>query len=117
MAKTSSARRARRASRKRTRSFTDPYTPLYSGRQAAESHAGKAPRGYVRSSERIHDDVCERLTRHPGVDPSNVTVAVADGVVKLTGHVTDERTLRLVEATARDVTGVREVQNQLVVAR
>src|SRR5881409_1378977 len=107
MAKKSSARRTRRTPKEPLRSFSDPYTPLYSGAHA-QSHAGKSPKGYVRSSKRIHDDVCERLTRHPGVDPSNVTVAVADGVVNLTGHVTDERTLRLVEATAKDVTGVRE---------
>jgi hypothetical protein len=35
-------------------------------------HIGKGPRNYVRSDERIYEEVCERMTQHGELDAGNV---------------------------------------------
>lgn len=79
--------------------------------------AGRAPKGYRRSDERVMEEVCEVLTRNPHVDASNIEVKVQQGKVILSGTVEDRDTKRLVEDLSEDVSGVREVQNQLRVSR
>src|SRR5256885_12324263 len=49
-------------------------------------HHGKGPKAYKRSDERIHDEICERLTQHPLVDASLMDVAVEDGEVTMNGE-------------------------------
>lgn len=39
-------------------------------------HAGRGPKGYQRSDERIREDVCDRLTEHPAIDASEIEVEV-----------------------------------------
>lgn len=77
------------------------------------SHAGKGPKGYRRSDERIREEVCEILTRNRDLDASNVEVSVSDGVVSLSGTVEDRRSKRLAEDLAEDVSGARDVHNHL----
>ena len=86
------------------------------GRGAGPSHAGRGPRGYQRSDDRILDDVCERLARHPWIDPSDVEVGVEGGEVTLRGSVDSRSAKRLLEDVAESVWGVREVHNQVRVA-
>ena len=74
------------------------------------THHGKGPKGYKRSDERIHDEICERLTRHPLVDASLVEVHVQNGEVTLTGEVLDRRMKHLTE----DQTGRGEFGSQLL---
>jgi osmotically-inducible protein OsmY len=81
------------------------------------SHAGRGPKGYRRSDERIHEEVCEVLTRHPGVDASEVEVRVEGGEVTLAGTVPDRRMKRLAEDLAADCAGVVDVHNQVRVTR
>jgi osmotically-inducible protein OsmY len=50
-------------------------------------HRGRGPKGYVRSDERIREDVCDRLSDDRMVDASDVEVAVAGSEVTLTGTV------------------------------
>lgn len=74
---------------------------------------GRGPRGYVRSDERIGEDIHERLTEDPMLDAGDITVEVCDGVVTLGGCV-EQRWLRhhaedLVEACG----GVRDIRNDL----
>jgi osmotically-inducible protein OsmY len=76
-------------------------------------HHGKGPKSYKRSDERIHDEVCERLTRHPLVDASHMDVQVRNGEVTLTGEVLDRRMKHLAEDIADEVHGVKEIHNQL----
>jgi osmotically-inducible protein OsmY len=76
-------------------------------------HRGRGPRGYQRSSERIHEEVCDRLEAHGQVDASNIEVKVENGEVTLTGTVPDRRTKRLAESVAESVRGVLDVHNQL----
>jgi hypothetical protein len=82
-----------------------------------QSFRGRGPKGYQRSDERIREDVCERLERDHAVDATDIEVAVENGVVTLTGFVDDRRTKRYTEDLVEDVGGVRDVQNQLRIAR
>jgi osmotically-inducible protein OsmY len=81
------------------------------------NHAGRGPRRYRRTDERIAEDVNERLTTDPDVDATDIEVMVADGRVILTGTVDDRRTKRLAEIDAEEVWGVTDVDNQLRVTR
>jgi osmotically-inducible protein OsmY len=82
-----------------------------------ESHRGKGPKGYKRSDERIHDEICDRLTRHPLIDASLMDVHVEKGEVTLTGEVQDRRMKYMAEDVADEVSGVTEIHNKLRVGR
>ena len=83
-------------------------------RQRPTSHyRGHGPRGYVRSDERIREDVNDRLTDDPYVDASDIEVAVSGCEVTLSGTVDDRRAKRRAEDVAESVSGVRYVQNNL----
>lgn len=71
------------------------------------------PKNYTRSDERVREEVCERLAHAPGLDVSDVTVAVIDGVVTLTGSVDNRRVKYEVEDIADDTYGVSDVVNQI----
>ncbi|MDM9557684.1 MULTISPECIES: BON domain-containing protein [Bordetella] len=73
------------------------------------------PKGYVRSDERVREDLCERLS-HSGLDVSDVSVDVSDGVVALEGTVPDRRTKHAIEDCADDCLGVTDIQNRIRVA-
>jgi osmotically-inducible protein OsmY len=75
--------------------------------------AGRGPRGYQRSDDRIREDVNEELTRHPEIDASDIDVIVESCEVTLTGAVEDRRDKRLAEDIAESVPGVNQVHNQL----
>jgi osmotically-inducible protein OsmY len=79
--------------------------------------AGKPPKGYRRSDERIREDVCDLLMRRPEIDASDVDVQVKDGEVTLTGTVTERHMKRVIEDIAEDVLGVDDVHNQIKVRR
>jgi hypothetical protein len=79
--------------------------------------SGKGPKNYVRSDERIHEDVCEALTHHPYVDASDIEVTVRDGEVTLTGTVDARMVKRAAEDACDHVRGVQDVHNHLRVRR
>ena len=76
-------------------------------------HSGRGPKGYQRSDQRIREDICDRLTDHPDLDPSEFDVQVQGGEVTLSGFVDDRRQKRMAEDVALTVSGVKDVQNQL----
>jgi hypothetical protein len=76
-------------------------------------YAGRGPRGYRRSDERIHEDVNERLTDDRYVDASDIEVSVDNGVVTLAGRVGSRAEKRRAEDVAELVSGVTDVSNQL----
>jgi len=80
-------------------------------------HAGRGPKNYQRSDERITDDICERLTRDPDIDATNIEIIVQSGLVTLSGSVSDRQSKRAAEDLANDVWGVKDVQNQIKVQR
>lgn len=77
------------------------------------SYTGIGPKGYHRSDDRIHEDVCELLTQHGHIDASDIAVKVENGEVRLTGSVRSRQMKRLAEDVADQVTGVRDVHNEL----
>jgi len=88
-----------------------------SGYEFARGHRGKAPRDYVRSDARIREELCERLTEDDAIDPSDVSVAVEDGVVTLSGTVEHRWIKHSIEDMAEALGGVKDIVNQLRVSR
>jgi len=76
-------------------------------------HAGRGPKGWQRSDDRIREDVNERLTDHPHIDASEIEVQVQNGEVTLSGTVEERQAKRLAEDIAEAVSGVRDVHNQI----
>ncbi len=85
----------------------------FESRHSPGEHAGKGPKGYQRSDERIEEDVNEALSRDGSLDASEIEVSVKDGEVTLSGTVPDRRMKRRAEDCAEDCSGVRQVQNNL----
>lgn len=79
-------------------------------------HRGRGPKGYMRSDERIREDVCDRLSDDSMVDASDVEVSVARSEVTLSGTVGTREERRRAEDCAERVSGVTHVQNNLRVA-
>ena len=76
-------------------------------------YAGRGPKGYKRSDDRILEDVCERLTSHPSIDATDIEVQVSGGDVTLGGRVESRAVKHLTEAMVETVSGVKEVHNHL----
>jgi hypothetical protein len=85
--------------------------------QSTGPHSGRGPRNYQRSDERIKEDLCERLTQHSYLDPSEIEVRVQNGEITLEGSVSDRWAKRTAEDLAEGISGVREVHNQLRVVQ
>jgi hypothetical protein len=81
------------------------------------SHAGRGPKGWKRSDDRIKDDINERLTDHPAIDASDIEVEVKEGEVTLRGAVDNRHAKRLAEDLVDMVPGVKEVWNELRTSR
>jgi osmotically-inducible protein OsmY len=81
--------------------------------QSRGRHAGRGPRGYKRSDERILDDVNDRLMRHGDIDATDIEASARDGEVTLSGTVPDRWTKRMAEDVVEDVSGVQNVINLL----
>jgi hypothetical protein len=82
-----------------------------------EDYAGRSPRDYRRSDGRLHEEICERFTHDPRLDPTDIEIQVADGEVTLTGYVSSREQKRHAEELAERVTGVGDVINLLRVNR
>lgn len=87
----------------------------YRGRQGG--FRGIGPKNYVRSDERIAEDLNETLMDADDIDASQVTVRVKDGVVTLEG-VVDQRWIKhRIEDVAEGCSGVRDIENRIRVER
>ena len=76
-------------------------------------HRGKGPQNWQRSDERIRETVNEALADNDHVDATHIQVTVKDGEVTLSGTVEDRRMKRIAEDCVEQLSGVKEVQNQL----
>jgi BON domain-containing protein len=83
------------------------------GSQGQVSYRGKGPQNYKRSDERIKEDASECLTEHGMIDASGVDVSVSNGEVTLKGTVPDRHMKRMAEDAVENLSGVKEVHNQL----
>jgi osmotically-inducible protein OsmY len=81
--------------------------------ESVRSFSGRGPKGYRRPDERIREDVCESLMKHPGIDASEFEVTVKDGIVTLQGSVPDRWMKRASEWVVDGVSGVRDIRNEL----
>lgn len=77
------------------------------------SHRGRGPKGYTRSDERIREDINDRLSDDAFLDATEIEVTVSEGDVTLTGTVENRIDKRRAEDLAEDISGVKNVQNQL----
>jgi osmotically-inducible protein OsmY len=79
--------------------------------------AGRGPKGYIRTDDRICEDVCDRLSMDDDVDATEVEVRVRDGEVTLEGSVQTRSMKHRAEDLADDVPGVKDVHNRLRVIK
>jgi osmotically-inducible protein OsmY len=79
--------------------------------------AGRGPKGYTRTDDRIREDVCERLSHDDDVDASEIEVSVKDGEVTLRGMVMTRGMKHDAEDLAEEVSGVKDVHNELRVMK
>lgn len=85
----------------------------YQGYREPGMHRGKGPQGYMRSDERIREAICEVLTDDAHVDATDIEVSVRDGEVTLSGTVEDRYQKRAAEDAIENVSGIRDVHNQI----
>ena len=83
------------------------------GADGDTGHRGKGPKNYVRSDQRVFEDVCEALMQQDAIDASEITVAVDQGVVTLDGSVVTAHMKELAEEAIMDLPGVKSVRNML----
>ncbi len=88
-------------------------TSGYGNATRGQSQFGRGPKGYVRSDDRIREDVCDRLSEDDEVDARDITVAVKNAEVTLDGTVTDRRSKHRAEDIVESISGVKEVINHL----
>jgi hypothetical protein len=87
------------------------------GSEARGGYAGRGPKDYKRSDERIREDICERLSRNDEVDATDIAVQVQNSEVMLEGSVESRHMKRLAEDLAEEVLGVTDVHNTLRVTK
>lgn len=90
--------------------------PYYEQSPELPRRQGRGPRNYQRSDDRIREDICEQLMRG-WMDADDVDVRVEKGEVTLSGTVRSRDEKRAIEDLAEDVLGVKDVHNELRVAR
>jgi osmotically-inducible protein OsmY len=78
---------------------------------------GQRPQLQRRSDDKIYQEIWELLTNNPDLDASEVELHVEAGEVTLTGTVDSRDAKWLTEDLVNSVTGVREVNNRIKVAR
>ena len=82
--------------------------------QPENSFRGRGPKNWKRSPDRIREEVCERLTHDHRLDAYHIEIeADEDGIVTLTGSVSDRRAKRRAESLCDGIRGVRDVRNRL----
>ena len=84
--------------------------------QGVRDFFGVGPKGYRRSDERIREEVCEALARHPGVDASDIEVSVLNGHVTLAGTVENRWMKRQAQDAVEYVPGVEDTRIELTIA-
>jgi osmotically-inducible protein OsmY len=89
------------------------YGSSYQGR----GFAGRGPKGYQRSDDRVKEQLSDRLMDDDDIDASEISIEVKNGEVTLTGTVGSREEKRAAEEIAEQSPGVREVQNLLRVSQ
>lgn len=74
---------------------------------------GMGPKGYVRSDERIFEEICETFTHDSWLDATDLVVEVQDGEVILHGKVNSKFEKRLAIELVEPISGVKNVENRI----
>jgi osmotically-inducible protein OsmY len=82
-------------------------------RRRQDQFRGRGPKGYVRSDERIREEINDRLTDDWSLDATDIEVEVEEREVTLSGEVGSRADKRRAEDIAESVSGVLNVQNNL----
>ena len=77
------------------------------------SHYGKGPKGWKISDESLRDEAAEKLYRSWDVDATEIQVDVKDGLITLSGSVSDREQKKAAERLFDTMNGVHDVINQL----
>ena len=95
-----------------------PFSHTFSGHAAKSDKLSRSGgvKDYHRPDRRIYEEICERLTRHPAIDVSGVSVTVKEGAVILNGKVSSTRMKRIITGEVQKISGVNDVNNQLQLA-
>ena len=91
----------------------EAWSGRWGGRGSSGGFAGRGPKGYQRSDERLQEEISDRLMADRWVDASEIEVRVKNGEVTLTGTVDNRDAKRRAEDIAEQVMGVRDVMNQV----
>ena len=83
------------------------------GMENRPNYAGRGPRNYKRSDERIQEDLNEQLTRHHLLDATDIEVTVHEGEITLRGTVENRYAKRMAEEIAESIYGAKDVRNEL----
>jgi hypothetical protein len=75
----------------------------------------RGPTSVQRLDQRVYEDVCQRLTDDDRIDASDIEVKVESGEVTLTGKVRSRQAKRRATFVIEDISGVRDVQNNIKV--
>jgi osmotically-inducible protein OsmY len=86
-------------------------------RKPGSSQSGQGPQFHRRSDDKIREEIWELLTNNADLDATEVELHVEGGEVTLTGTVDSRDAKWLTEDLVTSVSGVREVNNRLKVAR
>ncbi len=84
--------------------------------QGRASYRGRGPRGYVRSDQRILEDVHERLCDDPIVDATDIEVHCDQGHVILSGRVPMRWMKHRAEDIVDSLPGVKDIDNRIRVS-
>lgn len=87
------------------------------GGSRSSSFEGRGPKSYTRSDDRIKEDICDMLTRHPEIDANDIEVEVKSGEVTLSGAVSERRMKHMAEDLVERISAVKEVINNIRVQR
>lgn len=87
------------------------------GMGAGVNYAGRGPKNYRRSDDRIREEICDRLTDDWRIDATDVEVIVNNGQVTLGGSVHSREEKRKAEDLVESVPGVHDVHNTLRVSQ
>lgn len=84
---------------------------------SGQNYRGRGPKNYMRSDERIKEDLSERLSDDPLIDAADINVEVKNGVVTLTGSVDARHLKHRAEDMADQCSGVKDVENRLTIRK
>ncbi len=93
--------------------FARNWEGMQSRPSSRTSFAGRGPKDYQRSDDRIREEVSDRMTDDHDLDASEISVEVRGGEVTLTGTVRTRDQKRRAEDCAESISGVSEVTNNI----